>query len=133
MTATIVQRAVNAQATDIAARKKQGRHDMRIGRHDEPPGWRRQTRPVVALRKECVVEMARKDFTDQLHHRPASRTVREVHRAMLQIQRTHIPRLHRTHRCLASLHILVNTLSGRRHIVRRGSALGGKQHACPRL
>jgi hypothetical protein len=76
----VVDRAVDRQATDIAAGKEQRRNDMPVGGHHQPARRYGHHRAVVALPEKVVAEMLGEQLLDQLCHGPAAAAMRHVDR-----------------------------------------------------
>ena len=95
----VVDGAVHGQAADVAAREKQRRNHMAIGRHHQAaPGGvkrgQRQCRTVVALAQKRVVEGGHKQLFDQLCSRFAACAVTHVDAPMFDVQRAGVVLLH---------------------------------------
>ncbi len=80
----VVDGAMHRKRADIAARKEQGRDDMRVGAHDHAAGRDLEGGLVVGLGKPLIVEMAVEERADQLGGRPAARAMRHLDRAFRQ-------------------------------------------------
>ena len=81
----VVQRAVNRQAADVATGKEQRRHDVTVGRDDDPAGRNRDARRIVARAQPCVVEFAHEQLLDELRHGASAAAMTQVDPAVLEV------------------------------------------------
>ena len=80
---------MHRQATNIAARKEQGRHHVRVGCHHHTAGEGAKTGKVVALAQPFIIECRHEQFFDQLCGSTSAGAVAHVDATLFEIERAH--------------------------------------------
>ena len=77
---------MDAERTDVSARKEQRRNDVAVRAHDHAAGRHGETRLVIGLAQQVVVQVFDEQFLDQLRHGPTAAAVGHVDDPVPEIQ-----------------------------------------------